>query len=102
MRLRIYSDFLFGEFLASYEKIFCFRNEDSRDQPSFYTWENQLYRNFMMSLLSVLEPRKEERNVIMYNELDEVNEVIFFTKGDYDVGFEINRERNYVIRYKNQ
>lgn len=38
----------------------------------------------------------------MYNELDEVNEVIFFTKGDYDVGFEINRERNYVVRYKNQ
>ena len=31
VRLRIYSDFLFGEFLASYEKIFCFRNEDSRD-----------------------------------------------------------------------
>lgn len=55
----------------------------------------------MMSLLSVLEPRKEEKNVIMSNELDEVNEVVFFTKGEYDVGFEINRERNYVIRYKN-
>ena len=81
--------------------MFSFRNEDSRDQPSFYTWENQLYRNFMMGLLSVLEPRKEFANIIIYNELDEVNEVIFFNKGDYDVGFEINRERYYVIRFKN-
>ena len=89
--LRIYSDFLFGEFLESYQTIFSFRNEDSLNQPAFYTWENQLYRNFMMSLLSVLEPRKQEKDVIMYNELDEVNEVIFFIKGEYDVGFEINR-----------
>ena len=39
----------------------------------------------------MLEPRKQEKDVIMYNELDEVNEVIFFIKGEYDVGFEINR-----------
>ena len=44
-----------------------------------------------MDLLRVLEPRKEEFNVTIYNELDEVNEVIFFSKGEYDVGFEINR-----------
>jgi hypothetical protein len=55
--LRIYSDFLFEDFLASYEKLFCFRNEDSSDQPAFYTWENQLYRNFMKCLLTALEPR---------------------------------------------
>ena len=99
--LRIYSDFLFEDFLESYEKLFCFRNEDSLEQPAFYTWENQLYRNFMMRLLSMLEPRKENKNVTIYNELDEVNEVIFFNKGDYDVGFEINRERYFVVRYQN-
>jgi hypothetical protein len=39
--------------------------------------------------------------VTLYNELDEVNEVIFFNKGDFDVGFEINRERYFVVRYQN-
>jgi hypothetical protein len=34
-------------------------------------------------------------------ELDEVNEVIFFDKGTYEVGFEINKKVYYVIRYKN-
>ena len=55
----------------------------------------------MMQLLSMLEPRREDKNVNIYNELDEVNEVYFFNHGDYDVGFEINRELYFVIRYKN-
>lgn len=38
--LRIYSDFLFEDFLAAYEKLFSFRNEESRNQPAFYTWDN--------------------------------------------------------------
>ena len=56
----------------------------------------------MIGLLSILEPRREPANLVLFNELEEVNEVIFFIKGDYDVGFEINRESYFVIRYKNQ
>ena len=35
---------------------------------------------------------------MVFKELDEVNEVIFFTKGVIVIGFEINREINYVLR----
>jgi len=52
----------------------------------------------MQELLSILEPRQEFENVIIYNELDEVNEVIFFNKGSVDIGFEINRFKKFVIR----
>ena len=52
----------------------------------------------MEALLYNLEPRREEKNVILHDELDEVNEAIFFEKGMVDVGFEINRKKNFVIR----
>jgi hypothetical protein len=35
---------------------------------------------------------------MLHDELDEVNEAIFFEKGMVDVGFAINRKQNFVIR----
>jgi hypothetical protein len=52
----------------------------------------------MEKLLHCLEPRREDKNVIIHEELDEVNEVIFFENGTVDVGFDLNRIKTYVIR----
>jgi hypothetical protein len=52
----------------------------------------------MEALLNCLEPRREDKNVIIHEELDEVNEVIFFENGMMDVGFDLNRNKTYVIR----
>jgi hypothetical protein len=52
----------------------------------------------MEALLYHLEPRREEKDVILHNELDEVNEAIFFERGLVDIGFEINRKRHFVVR----
>jgi hypothetical protein len=52
----------------------------------------------MEALLYSLEPRREEKGVIIFDELDEVNEAIFIEKGSIDVGFEINRKKQFVIR----
>ena len=52
----------------------------------------------MEALLYHLEPRREEKNVVLQNELDEVNEAIFFEHGLIDIGFEINRKRHFVVR----
>lgn len=68
------------------------------NQNAFYTFYDFQYRRFMESLLNCLEPRREERNVIIYDELDEVNEVIFFEEGVVDVGFDLNRKKSYVLR----
>ena len=45
----------------------------------------------MIDMLSSLEPRREAANVVIYDELDEVNEVIFINQGTYEIGFEMNR-----------
>ena len=36
--------------------------------------------------------------MIIFNELDEVNEVIFFNTGSVDIGFEINHFKQFVLR----
>ena len=45
----------------------------------------------MLDIMQALEPRKEPRRTVIYNELDEVNEVLFFSNGTYQIGFELNR-----------
>ena len=40
-------------------------------------------------------------NTVIYNELDEITEVIFFTDGQFDLGFEVNGKRFFVLRYQN-
>jgi hypothetical protein len=44
----------------------------------------------MVQLLSSMEPRSEQPDTILFTDLAEVTEVIFFTKGMIKVGFEIN------------
>ena len=97
----MYKDFLFKDFLENYKRTFSFRDYENFDQPAFFTWENPTYRNFMFELLQVLEPRIQLKNEIIFNELDEVNEVIFFMSGSIDIGFEINRHQIYVLRIDN-
>jgi len=44
----------------------------------------------MVDVLSSLEPRREGPNEILFDELDEIGEVLFFNDGTYEIGFEIN------------
>ena len=96
----MYTKFLFKDFLHSYRRTFQIPNLESEHQPAFYNWQNFHYRNFMVSLLSNLEPRHEHPDTLVFDELEEVNEVIFFHKGSLDLGFEINRFKHYVLRIK--
>ena len=63
-RLSIYNDGMFGM-------------GKKGTRPSYYTWVDQNYRNFMTQLLLNLEPRKDARHSILVDELDEFNEISF-------------------------
>jgi hypothetical protein len=45
----------------------------------------------MVETLSRLEPRREFKGVILFNELDDFTEILFFNKGTVDLGYELNR-----------
>ena len=79
----LYCTFLFKDFLRAFRRTFVFPNWDNKNLNSFYTWKDAAYRNFMMELMYALEPREEEAHVLLFNELEEVNEVLFFVKGTH-------------------
>jgi hypothetical protein len=68
----------------------------------FYNWDDQYYRDFMVTLLRNLEPRREESEVILFHELDDVTEILFMNKGQVDMGFELNRKKYFVFRQRNR
>ena len=50
----------------------------------------------MKQVLANLEPRMEDAGHMLYEELDEFNEVIFVMKGFYKVGYSINNKYEFL------
>ena len=55
----------------------------------------------MLDLMTRLEPRFEEKDETKNEELDEVNEVVMFVRGSFDIGFEVNGKKIFVKRFTN-
>ena len=55
----------------------------------------------MLEILTHLEPRFEAKGTVLFEELEEISEVIFVSKGLVDIGYEINKKKKYVLRYSN-
>jgi hypothetical protein len=69
-------------------------------QYSFYSFNDQIYRDFMMSVLSKLEPIQVPKKTVIFNELDETQEIYFFMKGTYEIGYSINLENKFALKYQ--
>lgn len=55
----------------------------------------------MIEFLKNLEPISIEPGIIIKNELDEWDQVIFFMEGKHMVGYEINRKQISAIQFEN-
>ena len=85
---RTFTRYMYLDFLRTYTPIFEYRKNEHAH--SRYVWADTEYRAFMLAILRNLEPRNEEPDVALVEELDEFNEVVFFMKGFYCVGYSIN------------
>jgi hypothetical protein len=47
----------------------------------------------MITIFQNLEPRFEQAGDILYEELEEIDEIIFITEGIVDIGFDLNMNR---------
>ena len=52
----------------------------------------------MIRVLKSLEPRIFSANQVIYKELDEVNEILFIETGEYDIGYEVNKQERFKMR----
>ena len=64
----------------------------------FYDYNNDLYCSFMIKLMIYLEPRQFNANEMIYEELEDANEILFVTKGRYDIGYVMNRTVKYRLQ----
>ena len=55
----------------------------------------------MIEFLKNLEPLTVEAKTVIKNELDEWDQVIFFTDGKHMVGYEINRKQICALVFEN-
>jgi hypothetical protein len=53
-----------------------------------------------MSVLSNLEPIQCVPKKILFNELDESQVIYFFMEGTYEIGYSINLESKFVLKFK--
>ena len=53
----------------------------------------------MTEILRCLNPRFEDAGTTLLNEMDEVGEIVFISKGELAVGFEINKQQYFAIKY---
>lgn len=102
-KIALYTDFIFKDFLWKFRRIFRFKNDPS-DQVAFvkqskrkivfpfYTFEDQIYSQFMLNLMNLLEVRSYEKGDFIANEMDESLELLFVESGIYEVGYEINNK----------
>ena len=74
-RLKIYRDFLFSSFLQTFKKYFSF--ERGTHQYSHYTWDDEVYTDFMISIFRSLEPINYKAGFSLYEELEDVNATHF-------------------------
>lgn len=102
---KLYSEFLYHDFLQKFRDTFRIPKTSNQlfgSNSVYYTWEDQNYREFMIDLLSNLEPRREKKGSILFQELEEISEIFFVSQGTVDIGYELNRQRKFVLRYSDK
>lgn len=108
----LYNGFLFSHFLSKFYIFFRIEIDQNKGGNLFavqehpemrhckiLTWNDPNYREFMMMLLTRIEPRFEHKGTIIIDELTETNEVIFVSSGTILYGYEINKQKRYCIKY---
>ena len=64
----IYIKFLYGKFLHTYSKNLFYIPKRSKHRYARYTWLDQAYRDFLMSVLQGLEPILKDGDTMLYQE----------------------------------
>jgi hypothetical protein len=63
-----------------------------------YSWDDELYQQFMIEILTNLQPRVEMKDTIYLRKNEDVNEILFIQTGIVIVGFEFKNKQRYCIR----
>ena len=94
----LFRKYYFPHFLEVFKDNFRIKNPQGQN----YTWKDVIYRDFMMQFLRDLDPWHVHSESIIFDELDDINEVIFIRKGIVEIGYEMNKKKKFVVRYEDK
>jgi len=76
-----------------------------RDNPlnikltsKYYNWEDSQWSSYMMEIMQNLEPRHIVADETIYDDMEEVEEIIFVTSGTYTIGYTINSNEYFALK----
>jgi len=109
IRVAIYKDFLFHNFLYKFKFFFTIRKNDlmqniivksimRKKSLGTYEWTDRHYCSFMIRFLSCLEPRQYQKDEIILRDLEEVEEILFVIKGEYAIGYTVNNIEHFALK----
>ena len=55
---------------------------------SYFNWQNEKYQSFMVQFLSHLEPIELKKGQVIFNELENVDMIIFMSEASIDLGYD--------------
>ena len=96
---KLYVGFLFCNFIKKFKRFLTIEKNSkilrSKDLHlrRYYTMIDNPYRDFIIRILTSLEPRFEKKGTTLINELDEFGEITFIEKGKIGIGYEINKHK---------
>lgn len=109
---KLLASFIFNDFVKNFAKFLIVEKNEKDDLEGifginsirrincFFTWNDPEYREFMQDIFLALEPIKYYKGTRIVKELEEVGEINFISEGEVHVGFEINKQEIYTMRYK--
>jgi hypothetical protein len=107
----IFSSYLHKNFISRYQIVFLVGKDVNLIDtfkgrkmpiPSYFTWDDQAYREFMLLCLQSLETRFVPAKMVILDEFEESNEVNFLIDGSIVIGYEINKIKKYCLKLKNR
>ena len=95
------SNYLFLDFLLTFTRFFKLQKDTSliTNSQVYFTWMDLEYRAFMIQMMVMLEPVRIPKRTILVDELEECAEVMFINEGQVVVGYEINKQKKYCLRF---
>lgn len=64
----LYTTFLFPKFLRKFSRTFQIANTKNGNKNSYYSFYDQVYREFLMEIMQNLEPIQIEKNSVIFAE----------------------------------
>ena len=92
--------YLFNGFLKVFDRFFQIPHIRAERLHARYTIYDVSYKSFLRDILKLLEPIKANKNQILFEELDEIDEIVFVCNSEIKIGYSINNKKFFRLTHQ--